>query len=294
MIAKQPDVIELIRAAIKEDLGRGDVTAALMDAPTEPAKFRLLAKQDGVFAGGEIAASILTQYDPNIDIEWSAAGRDSATFDVDTTLANITGPLSAILSAERVLLNFLQRLCGVATATHAYVKAITGTTAKIYDTRKTTPGWRSLEKYAVRCGGGCNHRTGLFDAVLIKDNHLAGVSTQRFASVIFDMLNKLDPRDNKPSFVEVEVDNLDQYEQLLKVVGVDIILLDNFSTDDLIRAVELRSEQGLQNNIELEASGGITLDTVHGVAETGVDRISVGAITHSVTALDLSLERIPC
>ncbi len=295
MISQQPDVIDLIRAAKQEDLGSGDITAALMESPAQPAKFNLIAKQAGVFAGNEIAAAILAEYDSEIEIEWTDQGRDGFVFsDGPTTLATLTGPLSAVLSAERVLLNFLQRLCGVATATNRYVQAIVDTSAKVYDTRKTTPGWRSLEKYAVRCGQGFNHRTGLFDAILIKDNHLAGVTAQRFASTIFDLLNRIDPSVDKPTFVEVEVDNLDQYEQLFKVVGVDIILLDNFSLEDLETAVALRNEQDLQGKVELEASGGITLDTIRAVAMTGVDRISVGAITHSATALDLSLERILC
>ncbi len=295
MISQQPDVIDLIRAAKQEDLGSGDITAALMESPDQPARFNLIAKQAGVLAGCEIAVAILAEYGSEIVFKWAKQSHDGQAFtDAPATLATLDGPLGAILSAERVLLNFLQRLCGIATITRRYAQAIEDTSAKVYDTRKTTPGWRSLEKYAVRCGGGSNHRTGLFDAVLIKDNHLSGVENQRFAPTIFNLLNRLDPRADKPSFVEVEVDNLQQYEQLLKVIGVDIILLDNFSIADLASAVVLRNEQGLQDNIELEASGGITLDTIRDVAMTGVERISVGAITHSATALDLSLERIPC
>jgi nicotinate-nucleotide pyrophosphorylase (carboxylating) len=195
-----------------------------------------------------------------------------------------------MLAAERVLLNFLQRLCGVTAATRTYVRAVAGTGATICDTRKTIPGWRLLDKYAVRCGGGANHRAGLYDAVLIKDNHLTGIPDSRFSFAVFDMLNRL-PVEPKPEFVEVEAQSLAAFEQLLKVVGIHMILLDNFSIDDLRRAVELRAAEGLAAKVQLEASGGITLKNVRVVAETGVDRISVGAITHSAVAVDLCLER---
>ena len=209
----------------------------------------------------------------------------------------VRGPAGAVLSAERVLLNFLQRLCGIATLTRRFVDAVAGTEAAIFDTRKTTPGWRKLEKYAVRCGGGCNHRQGLFDAVLIKDNHLAvrprvETGAPGLAGVVFEMLNRLDAGGAKPTFVQVEADSLAQVEELLKVVGLEAILLDNFSLEDLRKAVGLRDGCGLRGKVELEASGGITLDTVRTVADTGVDRISVGAITHSAAALDLSMERV--
>ena len=209
-----------------------------------------------------------------------------------TNLATVCGPLSAVLAVERVLLNFLQRLCGVATLTRAYVDAVAGTGAAIFDTRKTTPGWRALEKYAVRCGGGSNHRMGLDDAVLLKDNHLVGIEPRRLADSVFEMLNRLSARDAKPTFLEIEADCLEQVEQLLKVVGIDAILLDNFSVDQLGKAVALRDRVGLRGKVSLEASGRITLQTVRVVAETGVDRISVGALTHSATALDLSLDRV--
>ena len=224
----------------------------------------------------------------------------------------------------------MQRLSGIATQTRGFVDAVAGTSAKIYDTRKTTPGLRDLEKYAVRCGGGHNHRHGLHDAVLVKDNHLSGVSLDRLAQRAFEILNEvsklsdpqeaagLSPRDvgrvegsrrskrtaqeqwHTPersaqeqwhaAFVEFEVDSLEQFAELLKVVGIDVILLDNFSLVDLHRAVEIRDRQGLKGKIELEASGGITLDTVRPIAETGIERISVGALTHSAAAMDISME----
>ena len=200
--------------------------------------------------------------------------------------------MGPILSAERVLLNFLQRLCGIATLTGSFVDAAAGTDAAIYDTRKTAPGWRVLEKYAVRCGGGRNHRRGLFDAVLIKDNHLAGVDPDRLAGTVFEMLNRLSTSDAKPAFVEVEADSPDQVEALLTVVGIDVVLLDNFSVENLREAVATRDRLGLGGKVALEASGGVTLETVTAVAETGVDRISIGALTHSPRAIDLSLERV--
>ncbi len=292
-ICDDQSVIRLIDSAKREDLGSGDLSTGLIADPGAPATFRLIAKQPGVFAGREIAPVVLRSYDPAIDIDWANLGSDGATIAAaPAELATIRGPVGPILSAERVLLNFLQRLCGIATLTRTYVDAVNGTGADIFDTRKTTPGWRKLEKYAVRCGGGHNHREGLFDAVLIKDNHLVGVEEVGLAAHVFDLLNRLDATGAKPAFVEVEADTLAQVEELLKVVGLDVILLDNFSVDDLRSAVALRDRRGLRGKVALEASGGITLDSVRGVAEAGVDRISVGAITHSATALDLSVERV--
>ena len=292
-IADDEGVARLIALAKEEDLGAGDVSTGLLPDGGARAEFRLLAKEQGVFAGREIVPAVLHAYDPSIEIEWLESGIDGALIEtVPVTLAMISGPLDAVLSAERVVLNFLQRLCGVATMTRRFVDAVADTGAIICDTRKTTPGWRTLEKYAVRCGGGVNHRQGLYDAVLIKDNHLAGVEPQRVAGTVFEMLNRLSQSGQQPVFVEVEAENLMQVEGLLKVVGIDAILLDNFSLADLREAVALRDGFGLGGNVLLEASGGVTLSTVRAVAETGVDRISVGALTHSATAIDLSLERV--
>ncbi len=340
-VADDDGVAGLIELAKREDLRGRDLTTALLGDPDAPAVFRLLAKGPGVFAGKEIAPAVLRAYDASIEIDWTDLGHDGARIEaVPAVLATLRGPVGAILSAERVFLNFLQRLCGVATLTRAYVDAVAGTGAAIFDTRKTTPGWRTLEKYAVRCGGGCNHRKGLYDAVLIKDNHLAGneprpsgsgLDPPRRAETVFDMLNRLEVvtalrrSDAKPAFVEVEADTLEQVEELLKTsrarqeavrparpragtgvkpasppagapqsgrVHLDAILLDNFALHDLRRAVALRDGHGLRGKVTLEASGGITLDNVRAVAETDVDRISVGAITHSAPALDLSMERV--
>ena len=281
----------LITMAKREDLGDGDLSTALLPNPDQPVEFRLVAKEPGVFAGVEVTPAVLGAYEKSIGISWSDLGVDGRKIEEPPSdLATLRGPVGPILSAERVLLNFVQRLSGIATLTRRYVDAVADTQATILDTRKTTPGWRTLEKYAVRCGGGRNHRQGLYDAVLIKDNHLAGVETPDLAATIFEMLNNLQASGRRPSFVEVEADNLAQVEQLFKVVGIDVILLDNFSLDDHRRAVELRNALGLGGKVALEASGGVNLETVRAIAETGVDRISVGALTHSAPALDLSLE----
>ena len=291
--ADDQDVIQLIELAKREDLGAGDLSTSLLADPNALASFRLTAKEPCVFAGREIAPAVLHAYDALIEIGWSDLGSDGTRIDsVPVILARIRGPLGPILSAERVLLNFLQRLCGIATLTRAFVDAVAGTDAVIYDTRKTAPGWRKLEKYAVRCGGGRNHREGLFDAVLIKDNHLAGVPTKRLAGGVSDMLNRVQAAGVRPAFVEVEASEPAQVQELLKLAQIDAVLLDNFSLEDLSEAVAVRDRRGLRGRIALEASGGISLRTVRAVAETGVDRISVGAITHSAKALDLSMERV--
>jgi len=283
---------ELISLAKREDLGAADITTELLPSRDGPACFALLAKAPGVFCGCEVVEPIVYAYDSSIRLKWASDVEDGVEIEaVPETLAHLEGPLGSILSAERVLLNFLQRLCGVATLTRAYVDAVIDTGAAIYDTRKTIPAWRVLDKYAVRCGGGRNHRAGLHDAVLIKDNHLAGVEAGRVAPAVFDMLNRMHAKGIEPTFVEVEADTLEQVEALLSVTGIDVVLLDNFQPEDLRRAVELRDGYGLRGKVELEASGGVTLTTVRTVAETGVERISVGAMTHSAPALDLSLER---
>jgi len=292
-LARDASVLRLIDLAKAEDLAGGDITTQLMENSAQPARFRLVLKQPGVLAGAQIIPAILRAYDPAIEFTPSDVCRDGERFEqAPADIAVLRGQLGSILAAERVLLNFLQRLSGIATLTRRYVDAIEDAEARIYDTRKTSPGWRILEKYAVRCGGGYNHRSGLFDAVLIKENHLAGVELSGLADEVFSMLNRLGALEKKPDFVEVEAENLEQAEQLFKVVGIDVVLLDNFDTDQLAAAVKLRDRLGLKGKVALEASGGITLDGVGDVAATGVERISVGALTHSATALDLSLDRV--
>ncbi len=289
-----PDLIStLIAVARQEDLGDGDVTTALMPHQEADAEFSVVAKRRCVLAGREVVDQILAAYDPAITLKWNAGCEDGAQVELTpVSLATLRGPLAGILAAERVFLNFLQRLCGVATLTRAFVDAVSGTGAAIYDTRKTMPGWRALDKYAVRCGGGKNHRQGLFDAVLIKDNHLAGIETRHLAAAVFEMLNRIDSSAKPPAFIEIEAASLEQMRELCKVVGIDVILLDNFSAAQLAEAVRYRDSLGLEGKVELEASGGVTLATVRAIAETGVERISAGALTHSAPAIDLSLERM--
>ena len=286
-------VRELAELARSEDLAeQGDITCGLLPTPAHDAEYRLIARQGGVLAGWLIAQDVLQAYDRRIELTWADGCDDGSRFEPGADAARIRGPSLSILAAERTLLNFLQRLCGIATTTRAYVEAVAGTGAGIYDTRKTTPGWRVLEKYAVRCGGGRNHRMGLHDAVLVKDNHLADVPAERLGAVVADMLHQAASLRPPPAFVEVEADTLEQAERIFKVVGVDLVLLDNFSNAELRRAVKLRDSLGLKGKVELEASGGINLETVRSVAETGVERISVGAITHSAPAVDLGLEAV--
>ncbi|MFO0974023.1 MAG: carboxylating nicotinate-nucleotide diphosphorylase [Phycisphaerae bacterium] len=209
-----------------------------------------------------------------------------------TVVAELAGPTGAMLAAERTLLNFVQRLSGIATLTARFVAAAAGTPAGIFDTRKTLPGWRDLDKYAVRIGGGCNHRHGLYDAVLLKDNHLAGVPAGRIGLVVFELLGGLATLPRRPDFVEVEIDAPESLPELLKVVGVDVILLDNFTRAQLADAVALRDRLGLKGRVALEASGGVTLAEVADVARTGIDRIAIGALTHSAPALDIGLDAV--
>jgi nicotinate-nucleotide pyrophosphorylase (carboxylating) len=255
------------------------------------AEFALVAKQTCVLSGRAVAEEVLAAYDPEIKMQWAPWAQDAVNVDsLPATLATLRGRVASVLAAERVLLNFLQRLCGVATLTRAFVDAIAGTQAAIYDTRKTTPGWRLLEKYAVRCGGGKNHRQGLFDAVLIKDNHLAGVQIERLAGAVFEMLSNVANADKKPSFIEVEAASLAQMHELCKVVGIDVILLDNF---DFAVGEAVQNRDGPGRAVKWSwKPGGVTLQTVRGIAESGMERISVGALTHSAPAIDICLERM--
>jgi nicotinate-nucleotide pyrophosphorylase (carboxylating) len=241
------------------------------------------AREALVVCGAVLLAEIAAAYDDGIATDVQV--QDGQRVEAGAEIAVWTGPARVVFTAERVALNFLQRLSGVATATAAYVEAVEGTGAKILDTRKTTPGWRALEKYAVRTGGGVNHRMGLYDAVMVKDNHIAALGGSPA-----DLSGPLaGARSHLPAggFVQVEVDTLEQLAVAL-TLPVDLILLDNMSTDELRAAVMMRDEAGAA--VELEASGGVTLQTVRAIAETGVERISVGAITHSAPAVDVGLD----
>ena len=287
------DLLALLEIARREDIGPvGDLTTRLLPPAQLNARgqWALVARQPGRFCGALLLPRLLEQLAPEVSLDWIRPDAERLDTDPGEPIARFSGLALQMLAAERTLLNFLQHLSGVATLTSRYVAAVAGTHAKIYDTRKTTPGMRMLEKYAVRCGGGHNHRIGLYDAVLIKDNHLAGIPTARLAHAVFEMLNRLPSLPAAQAFVEVECDDLEQFDQLLKVIGIDVILLDNFEPDQLREAVQRRNDAGLRGKIELEASGRVNLDTVHAVAETGVERIAVGAITHSAPILDLGLD----
>ncbi|MCL0059348.1 carboxylating nicotinate-nucleotide diphosphorylase [Dehalococcoidia bacterium] len=270
----------IVDHAIKEDLGQGDVTTDALIPTALEVRASILVKASGVLAGIEVAEIVFQQVDPSLIFE--RVVQDGTGMQAGSIVGVVTGKAAGILKAERVALNFLQHLSGIATETAKYVAAVAGTRARILDTRKTTPGLRLLEKYAVRTGGGQNHRQNLGDGVLIKDNHLTAL---RAGGVGLGEGVKR-ARANVPPHlkIEVEVDTVEQ-AQIALDAGADILLLDNMRTTDMRRVVELVEGRALT-----EASGGITLDNVRAVAETGVDFISIGALTHSVKALDISLE----
>ena len=286
-------LVRLIRLSAEEDLGpHGDITSSLLPASSKSMRVAVVARQAGVLAGGGILSVLLDVLCGVDRIKQVGLLSDGVQLQPGTQVCRLQGPADALLAAERTILNFLQRLCGVATLTRRYVDQIGEFKAKIYDTRKTVPGWRDLDKYAVACGGGCNHRRGLHDAVLIKDNHLAGIPEADLAATVTKMVRAAAQLSPAPHFLEVEVDTLEQFSAILPIDGIDVILLDNFSPDDMARAVELRRAAGREKPVQLEASGGITLDTVSRIARTGVDRIAVGAITHAAAALDLGFDRL--
>ncbi|MBL8880029.1 MAG: carboxylating nicotinate-nucleotide diphosphorylase [Phycisphaerales bacterium] len=285
---------ELTLAAIAEDFSTAsDVSAALLPIPSKHVSSRVVPRQPGIIAGLTMGIEVVREFNTRLHdhLEFVPSQRycDGAFVELNAEIAKLSGPLRAVLTAERTLLNFLCRMSGVATLTRKFVDRAKAAnpTVNIYDTRKTIPGWRELDKYAVRCGGGCNHRFGLYDAVLLKDNHIAGIPPAELAKAISAMLCKIT---GQPKFVEVEVDTLEQLHAVLGVDGVNIILLDNFTLADMKTAVSMRDAAGARGRVELEASGGVTLETVADIASTGVDRIAVGAITHSAPALDIGLD----
>lgn len=269
-----------VKAALEEDVGSGDATSEATIPMGVMARARMNAREKLSVAGLGLAEMTFKEVDPGIAIARQA--EDGAQLDPGACLVTIDGPARSLLIAERVALNFVQRLSGVATATARFVDAVKGTNAAILDTRKTTPGWRRLEKYAVTCGGGTNHRIGLFDMVMIKDNHLVALRDAKPNAIAAAVQRS---RDKFPQLrVEVEADNLEQVQQAVQA-GADVILLDNMSGDELREAVGI-----VDGRCKTEASGGVTLETVRAIAETGVDFVSVGAITHSVRAVDIGLD----
>lgn len=294
--ALEDDCRQLVRLAVREDLDRVyDWTTVALVSEAVEGRATIAARAAGVVAGLPAAQIVLDEYDRRL--VWTPQTSDGEQVTAGQALAAIAGPARSLLAAERPLLNLLGHLCGIATLASQYVAAVAGTRARIYDTRKTLPGWRRLEKYAVRMGGAMNHRTGLFDAVLIKDNHLA-LGAEAGSQAHYtpaeavrrarQFLAGLEPGlRSREMLVEVEVDSLEQLAEVLPE-RPDIVLLDNMPPDVLRQAVAMR-DQGF-SSIELEASGGIKLRTVRAVAESGVDRISVGVLTHSAEWLDVGLD----
>jgi len=277
------EVLRAVRAALAEDVGSGDVTTLATVPPDSTARAVMRAREPLVVAGLAFAETAWHELSATLQITPAVA--DGGRVNAGDLLLTVTGSTRAILTAERVALNFAQRLSGVATAAAAYVEAIRGTKAQILDTRKTTPGWRLFEKYAVACGGARNHRIGLFDLVLIKDNHLAALreAPPNAVAAAVQRARSLYPQLE----VEVEADTLTQVRQAVDA-GADFILLDNMNLTQLRAAVEM-----VAGRSQTEASGGVNLATVRGIAETGVDFISVGAITHSARAVDIGLDFEP-
>jgi nicotinate-nucleotide pyrophosphorylase (carboxylating) len=278
-ISMKTDHYDPIAAALKEDIGEGDITTDFFVPETLHATGRIAARENAIVAGTGAAADVFRQVDPSIDIQIIRPDGDEVV--VGDVIIEVCGLAGSILKAERVALNFLQRLCGIATLTRQFVDAIGNHPAKILDTRKTTPGLRALEKAAVVAGGGVNHRFGLYDMVLVKDNHLA---TFGGLSSFADRIRQL--RKERPNIrIEVEADDLEQARAFAEVEGIDVILLDNMTPAQIREAIALRKD-----NIQFEASGGITLKNVKRVAATGVDYISIGGLTNAARAIDIGLE----
>lgn len=276
-------VENILRSAFVEDAPYGDITSTTLLPAQAKATAWLVARESGIFSGGEVFSAAMKLQDPAAQLEQLVA--DGETFVAGQKIMRVTGLARAVLTAERIALNLTQRMSAIATQTAEYVKAIEGTKARVTDTRKTTPGLRVLERYAVRCGGGHNHRFSLSDAVLAKDNHLA-VLTGGDSTKLTDALAGVRAQLPHTVHFEVEVDSLEQIEPVL-AAGVNTIMLDNFSNEQLIQGVALINGRAL-----VEASGNVNLTTIAAIARTGVDIISVGALTHSVRALDLGLDII--
>ncbi len=278
-ISMKTDHYDPIAAALKEDIGEGDITTDFFVPETLHATGRITAREKAIVAGIGAAAEVFRQVDPSIDIQIIRPDGDEVV--AGDVIIEVRGLARSILKAERVALNFLQRLCGIATLTRQFVDAIGNHSAKILDTRKTTPGLRALEKAAVVAGGGVNHRFGLYDMVLVKDNHLA---TLGGLSSFADLIHQL--RRERPNIrIEVEADDLEQARAFAEVRGIDVILLDNMTPAQIREALALRKD-----NVQFEASGGITLKNVKRIAATGVDYISIGGLTNAARAIDIGLE----
>jgi nicotinate-nucleotide pyrophosphorylase (carboxylating) len=286
------DCRQIVRLAVREDLDRlYDWTTLALAPQGAQGSARIVAREAGVVAG--LRAVEVAVDEMQLDAAWTPHTRDGAVVQPGDCVGELSGATRDLLTAERTLLNLLGRLSGVATNTRRYVELVAGTKARVYDTRKTTPGWRRMEKYAVRCGGGHNHRTGLFDAVLIKDNHLAQGKTADTPAAALEQARRFvremlqDEARFRQMIFEVEVDTLEQLDVLLPAAP-DLVLLDNMRPEQLRQAVSRRD--AIQPSVELEASGGIHFGTIRAIAESGVDRISVGALTHSAINFDFGLD----
>ena len=277
-----PETESLIDRALMEDLSIGDPTSDALISPELAGKAVVVAKAEGVLAGVDVAIAVFRRVDTALSV--CALEQDGSSLKPGDVIADVEGATSSILRAERTALNFLQRMSGIATQTSNYVRAVHGLDARIVDTRKTTPGLRVLEKYAIRCGGGFNHRRNLGDGILIKDNHIQALRGQGMS--LGDVVKMAHANASHTIRVEVEVESLDEVREALDA-GAEILLLDNMGPDEMAKAVEMARGKAVT-----EASGGINLDTVRAVAETGVDLISVGALTHSVRALDIGLDMV--
>ena len=289
----ESDLRAIVRLSLAEDL-RDQVdwtTVCLIDADRRGG-CQMVPRKSGICSGNELVSIIVDEFDADLEVVTHVKDGDALT--PMQPIASITGNVRDLLTAERTILNILCRLCGIATLTRQYVDAIAGTKARLYDTRKTTPGWRLIEKYAVGCGGGTNHRSGLHDGFLIKDNHLAlagdasgPMAASAAAKAALAWQGRVVDQMRAPEMVEIEVDSIAQFRDVLPACP-DIILLDNFSLDDLAEAVAIRD--AAKSGVELEASGNVTIATIETIAKTGVDRISSGALTHQATSLDLGFD----
>jgi nicotinate-nucleotide pyrophosphorylase (carboxylating) len=280
MSSIKPQIEEIIDRALAEDIGKVDVTTEALILSDQQGTGFIMAKQEGILAGTEVAKQVFQRVDPKLEVEILLV--DGARVKPGSKVVKVSGSIASILKAERVALNFLHRLSGIASETNRYVKAVEGLPVRIMDTRKTTPGLRSLEKYAVRVGGGGSHRMSLSDGILIKDNHIVALRSQGLN--IKEIIAKA--RKNAPQRLPVEIEVRTVSEALEAVeAGANIIMLDNMNPEDMRKAVK-----SIHGRALIEASGGVTLDNVRAVAETGVDFISIGALTHSVKVLDISLE----
>lgn len=272
----------LIDLAFAEDIGDGDHTTLCCIPADAVSESKLLIKEEGIFAGEEIARQVFHRFDPSLEVEVYI--HDGAHVRPGDIVMSVRGKIQSLLQTERLMLNILQRMSGIATMTHRYVERIEGTGAHVLDTRKTTPGMRMLEKQAVKIGGGVNHRIGLFDMILLKDNHIDFAGGIEAAITRCHHYLKEKGKDLK---IEIEVRNMEELHEVLRVGGVDRIMLDNFTPDETREAVRL-----IDHRYETESSGGITFDTIRQYAECGVDYISVGALTHSVKGLDMSFKAV--